>query len=279
MHTKTKQSDQFFSGHKLYGDDFGPAELDKWYSEEAEGYADLGAADIQRYSYSYFALNEFHGFSRLHESSFRRALGLGSAYGMEFEPLSGRVSALTILEPSSQLVSKTVAGVEPDYVRPDISGDMPFESSRFDLIVSFGTLHHIANVSRVIHELGRVAANGAVLLLREPCISMGDWRKPRKGLTKNERGIPIALLHEMLIASGWTVHYQKYCIFPLIPRLAKFLNTPAYNSRILTRLDAFLSDIFSWNCRYHASNVFQKIRPQSIFVVARKGRKLSIKCN
>ncbi len=42
-------------------------------------------------------------------------------------------------------------------------GDKPFESESFDLITSFGVLHHIPNVTHVINECGRVLADNGVL--------------------------------------------------------------------------------------------------------------------
>lgn len=266
----TDTIEPYLSGKKLYGDSFTGKDLEKWYEDEAEGYADLGAGDDSGYHYGYAELNRQHGFSRLFDHSFDHALGLGSAYGYEFEELVGRVSKITIIEPSDKLVSEQIAGIRPSYVKPNVSGEIPFDDGTFDLVTSFGTLHHIANVSHVIDELGRVAAPGGILMLREPCVSLGDWRQPRRGLTKNERGIPRLLLLQMLDHAGWDLTYQSLCIFPLIPRLARFVGEPAYNNRLLTHFDQLLSNIFAWNLRYHPTNRFHKLRPQSIFVMAKK---------
>ena len=89
----------------------------------------------------------------------------------------------------------------------------------FALVTCFGVLHHIPNVSFVMSELGRVLEPGGVMLLREPVISMGDWRKPRRGLTKRERGIPLHLLQRIAVESGFEVIKQSLCMFPTTPRL------------------------------------------------------------
>ncbi len=35
----------YLSGERLYGDDFTIEEIQKWFADEAEGYADLGAKE------------------------------------------------------------------------------------------------------------------------------------------------------------------------------------------------------------------------------------------
>lgn len=266
----TETIEPFLRGEKLFGDTFTGGELEKWYEAEAEGYADLGAGEDSDYHYGYAELNRLHGFSRIAGQSFNHALGLGSAYGHEFNELTGRVARITIIEPSDKLISEEIAGIRPHYVKPNVAGDIPFADGTFDLTTSFGTLHHIANVTHVVKELGRVTAPGGTLILREPCVSLGDWRTPRRGLTRNERGIPRKLLLEMLDSAGWDVSYQSLCIFPLVPRLARLTGGPAYNNALLTRLDQLLSHAFAWNLRYHPRRSYHKLRPQSIFVVATK---------
>jgi hypothetical protein len=75
--------EKYFTGTTLYGDDFSLSEIQEWYEDEKEGYANLGARDSSSYQYVYF-LNQHHGFGHLPRVSFPRALGFGSAYGDEF---------------------------------------------------------------------------------------------------------------------------------------------------------------------------------------------------
>jgi ubiquinone/menaquinone biosynthesis C-methylase UbiE len=79
-------------------------------------------------------------------------------------------------------------GVPLTYVKPVASGTLPFPDGTFDLITFSGVLHHIPNVSYVVGELARVVTPDGYLLLREPIHSMGDWRGPRRGLTKKNAG-------------------------------------------------------------------------------------------
>ena len=66
------------------------------------------------------------------------------------------------------------------YPYDDSNASMEFPNNYFDLITSFGVLHHIPDVSKVFSELSRVLAPGGYLLIREPIVSMGDWSYPRK---------------------------------------------------------------------------------------------------
>jgi SAM-dependent methyltransferase len=258
-------------GTKLYGDDFTPDQIRTWYQDEAEGYANLGAKDAQSYRYVYHALNIRHGYRHLPSRQFQQALGLGSAYGDEFNPIIRRIQRITIVEPSDAFTSRTdIDGVPVQYVKPDVSGTLPFPDARFDLITCFGVLHHIPNVSHVIREMFRCLQPGGFALVREPIVSMGDWTGPRSGLTKHERGIPLPILQNMLRQTGFIVLAQTPCFFALTPRISRLLRIGCYNSPFMTRVDALISRLMAWNLRYHATNALQKLRPTSIFYVLRR---------
>ena len=74
-------------------------------------------------------------------------------------------------------------------------------------------LHHIANVSTVVREIGRALKPGGLFVFREPIHSMGDWRGPRHGLTRNERGIPPGLMKRHLQSAGLQPICWKFCMF------------------------------------------------------------------
>jgi SAM-dependent methyltransferase len=270
---------RFLSGSELFGDDFTGSELESWFEDEREGYASLGVDDADGganagHGYGYHELNLRHGFRHLPiDRRFRHALGVGSARGLEFEPLAPRLEAVTILEPSDQLVGgPLLGGPLPLYVKPRPDGSMPFDDGTFDLTLCFGTLHHIPNVSRVVQEIARVTEAGGYVLIREPIISMGDWRTTRKpGVTKRERGIPLLVMRRIVEQAGLTVDREAVCVFPLIPRLGNLLGQPAYDSRSLTLIDELASRATRRLYRYHATNRAQKVRPTSAFLVCRKG--------
>jgi len=260
----------YFSGERLYGDDLSEAEIRAWYADEGEGYANLGAADSDRYRYVYHALNWWHAYRKVQLQAGARVLGFGSAYGEELLPVLGQTRELTIIDPSDAFVHDTVHGVPCRYVKPVPSGALPFEDAAFDLVTAFGVLHHVPNVTTVVRELARVVRPKGLFLLREPVVSMGDWRRPRAGLTKHERGIPLHLLRGIVRDAGFTIESERLCVFPPMTRLFNRLKIEVYNSRLLTVADAWLSRLLSWNLRYHAESAGQKIRPTSVFFVLRR---------
>ena len=265
---------RYLSGRQLYGDDFSADELDAWFADEREGYADLGSgADDGGSEYGYHALNARHGFRFLPKGRrFEHALGVGSARADEFIPIADRLAQVTVLEPSDQLVGGPLpSGVRPSYVKPSHTGQMPMAAATFDLVLCFGTLHHIPNVSTVLREIGRVTRPDGWVLIREPVISMGDWRTARKpGVTKRERGIPHSLLMSMAEDAGLQVKQSHWCGFPVTPRVGARLSQPAYNSRALTVLDDIASRLTRPLYRYHAKSGWQKVRPTSAFLVCHK---------
>ncbi|TAH25262.1 MAG: class I SAM-dependent methyltransferase [Cytophagales bacterium] len=264
---------EYFEGVKLYGNDFSLDEIKNWYEEETEGYADLGSKDKKSYSYGYHMVNDIHGFNKLKNQSFENVLGFGSAWGYEFEPIIDKIKRITIIEPSDNLVNNKIGNLSPYYVKPVINGILTFDDNTFDLITCFGTLHHIPNVSVVLSELIRVLKPNGYLLLREPIISMGDWRKPRMGLTRNERGIPVSFFENEFAKYSLGVVSKGYCftMTSLLQRNIGFLfNKPIYSYKTYVLLDKYISRLLKHNVKYHATKKINRISPQSIFYVLKK---------
>lgn len=264
---------EYFEGKKLYGDDFSFEEIKKWYNEESEGYANLGSKNKESYSYGYHMMNEIHGFQKLKNLYFENVLGFGSAWGNEFELICNMIGNLTIIEPSDNLVNNKIGNLTPKYIKPSIDGKLPFSDNSFDLITCFGTLHHIPNVSFVISELIRVLKKDGYLLLREPIISMGDWRKARNGLTKNERGIPVSFFDNVFNQHSIEIVSKEYCftLTSLLQRTFGFLfKQPIYSYKFYVLFDKHVSNILKKNVVYHATKKINKIAPSSIFYVIKK---------
>ncbi len=261
----------YLSGEKLYGDDFTIDKIKEWYADEAEGYANLGAKEQNEYQYVYHALNKKLGFNYLPNDTFNEVLGIGSAYGEELEPISDKTKKFTILDPSDAFADvKEILQTPCDYIKPRPDGNMPFKDNHFDLITSFGVMHHIPNVSHVLNECYRCLEKDGFMLFREPIVSMGDWSRPRTGLTKRERGIPLHIAHEIIQKSGFKVVNKSLCTFPLMNIVAGKMGVSAYNSDALTMIDKFLSQVFAWNVKYHRTKFYEKFAPASIFYVLKK---------
>src|SRR5213594_3243623 len=138
------------SGRTLYGDDFSPKQITRWFSEEEEAYYRLARRNGS-YCYSYHARNIEHGYRHLPRQEFGRVLGIGSAYGDELAPILQQCREITILEPSDGFRNERFA-----YTKPHPSGTTPFPDENFDLVTCLGVLHHVPNVSKLLREIGRV---------------------------------------------------------------------------------------------------------------------------
>lgn len=270
-----KQQDEYINhcltGEKLYGDDLDLPGINQWFSDEAEAYANLTTDSSEPYRYYYHVLNERYGYRYLKQVSFNHVLGIGSAFGDELLPIKKRIKRVTILDPSETFsLTDKFTDVDFDYVKPEINGDMLFANGTFDLITCFGVLHHIPNVSHVVRECYRSLAPGGTMLLREPIVSMGDWRQSRAGLTKHERGIPPAILQNILLSSGFTIENRHLCMFPPLAVLARKLGISPFNNKVVTELDALASKLMAWNLTYHRTSLLTKLAPSSVFYVVKK---------
>jgi SAM-dependent methyltransferase len=260
--------EEYFSGNKLYGNDFTFEQVKKWFEEEEEGYAGLKKKEEQ-YRYQYDAMNQHFGYKHLNESKFANVLGLGSAYGHEFLPIISKIENLFILEPSQDLRSKTLGHIMPKYVKPEVDGTIKFADESFDLITSFGVLHHIPNVSYVLKEMVRVLKPEGTMLIREPIRSMGDWRKQRNGLTKNERGIPLTFFRSFF-RSQENVEIAKETLMDaaFMYKMLKKLKLPINRNTLpYQKFDEIISKLFRWNITYHPRNAFKKCAPATVYYV------------
>lgn len=260
----------YLSGEQLYGDDFTLEEIKEWFKDEEEAYAELGAKERDLYEYCYHGINIKHGYSLLPEKRFTKVLGFGSAWGDELKPIITQIDEIVILDPSEAFIANEIDGVPTIYIKPNVNDSIDCESNGFDLITCFGALHHVPNVSSMIGEMYRCLKEGGYLLLREPTVSMGDWRKPRGRLTKRERGIPIKIFDEIVKDKGFEIVSRHRMMFPCLRVLGKFMRGSVWNSRVVLFFDRIFCFLVGWNNIYHAVNPFQKIRPTSVFYVLRK---------
>lgn len=264
----------YFSGKRLIGDDYTVEEIEQWYADEKEGYADISDGDMFEGQYIYHSINTIHGFKHLPDTTFEKVLGFGSAYGYEFEPILDKIGSLTIVEPSDNLVSNKIGSITPNYVKPSIEGRLKLPDSSFDLITSLGVLHHVANVSFVMKELFRVLKPGGYFLVREPIVSMGDWRNPRKGLTMHERGIPLNIFKDIIHGEG-NIEIEKesyfFCMTNFMERtIGKAFKKPVKSYPFYIKLDSYLGKLLKWNIHYHHDAFVKKISPQNVYFILRK---------
>lgn len=257
-------------GAKLYGDDFDENEATAWFRDEADAYFNLSERGHERGEYEYHSLNKLHGYRYLPQGRVLDVLGFGSAYGYELEPILGACHSITIADIAAGFASKTLFGRPVRFVRPNQDGTLPFSDASFDLVTAFSVLHHVPTVTRVIREFHRCLRPGGYALLREPTVSMGDWRKPRSGLTKRERGIPLGVFREIIQTCGFTVLHEQRCVFALTSRMQKLIRRPVFSLESVAWLDARLCRLPIWSRRYHAERLWHKLRPTAVAYVLTK---------
>ena len=267
MGNVTKPSfDKYSDGKTLYGDDFSADQIEAWFRDEAEAYYRL-PEDREPGLYAYHARNWRHGFRHLPLSAFEHVLCLGGAFGDEIQPVLGRSKKVTVLESAGEFRNPKL-----EYVKPNADGRMPFADNTFDLVTCFGVLHHIPNVSAVLREMARCTKPGAWQLICEPTHSMGNWDKPRRLLTPNERGIPPAIMRRIVSEAGLQIVHERRCMLSLTSRFELFLPKRqfVFNKNWITVVDDYLSNLPIWPQHYHATNFVQKLRPLALFLVLQR---------
>lgn len=258
-----------FDGLELFGETLTDREVEEWFSDEAEAYHHL-YANQPGYNYEYEALNLRHGYSKLPEKRYSRALGLGAAYGHELLPIAHAVDRFVVVESSPAYEDGSVLGQGTEWVAAQRSGDIDLPTGSIDLSVCFGVLHHIPRVSHTIRELARVSGPGGYILIREPVISMGDFNSLRAGLTPHERGIPLPILRDFFRAADLETVHEAPCVFPPVAILGNRIGIATFNNGPLTAIDQQVSKLFSWNYRYHPRKWWHKFRATSAFFILRK---------
>jgi SAM-dependent methyltransferase len=254
---------RYLAGQSLYGEELSSGETAEWFASEQTGYESL-VKQHKEYVYSYYALNA-KVFSQLPAlRRFRSVLGIGSAFGHELTPLQSRMDRVTVLEPAASFRQHVLGSIPVQYVPPSPDGAFPFPDRSFDLIVCFGVLHHIPKVSAAVQEMRRCVETGGFIVIREPIVSMGDWTRPRTGLTKNERGIPLQIFRRFIRDAGLRVISERPCCFSLSARWQYVTRKPVYTMHWVVGLDDMICRLPFWSKVYHPTNLLQRLRPTSV---------------
>jgi SAM-dependent methyltransferase len=259
----------YFRGDLLWGDDMNEAEVDAWYEDERLAYFSEAAVGRESNFYDYHALNRAHGYQKLPQRRFGKTMSFGGANGEELRPFARNVQRIVVVEPADYPTSE-LEGTPVEFRKPLPSGALPAADGEFELLTCLGALHHVPTVTRVVGEFARVLAPGGFALVREPIVSMGDWRQPRRGLTKRERGIPRAIFEGIIQRSGFRILHATRCVHPFIPRIGRALKINWFNSPGLTRLDALLSAATPWSTVYHPQHWWRKLQPAAVYFVLQK---------
>lgn len=256
---------------RLIGDDYTLEEIQQWYKEEEEAYAQLyGVHNTDPQTFNYKNMDVLYGYNKIPNKKYHNVLGLGSAWGYEFLPYIDNIENITIIESSEAMISKKIGNITPKYVKASIFGNIDMPDNSMDLITCFSVLHHIPNVSFVLSELLRILKPGGFLLIREPVHSMELGSNSRMGLTKNERGIPSFYIKKIVEENHCKIIKSSYHYFIHSYLDRKLKGANFLNSRFFLRIDHVLSEMFSWNIHYSAKNKFQRIAPQNCYYIITK---------
>ena len=261
--------EEYYSGRKLFGDDFNLDEIREWYGlEENACYEeyDQGRKRMPNNDFLHWQC----GYSRAlaGRTSLGKVLGLGSGNGEEFRPVRRWIEHLYIVESADGYFHNDATTT---YAKAQVDGSLEFPASFFDTTVNIAVLHHIPNVSHVLGELFRVLKSGGFCLVKEPITTLGAWHLPRKGgLAPCERGLPRDLFDELLRRAGFEIVHRTYFEFPPLRHLRDRGGIDTYNSKFWTGLDRLCCKLTDWNYRYHRVNWFQKFAPSYVFLVLRK---------
>lgn len=250
------------SGEALYGDDLDAAGIAKWFEAEEHDYFNMAH---EEYRYRYHVLNWHYAYRDLAGRRFKRSLSLGCARGDEILPIADQIDEIIAVEPAKGWWSDRIGNTPARYIMPRPDGIIDLPDASVDLITCFGVLHHIPNVSTVLKELARVAAPGAIFVLREPSHAMGDFRVHRPGLTRNERGIYPPWLLERARAAGWEVERAVDHDFGALTHLMLRFGIDKNEVPALIWLDRLLAILTKWNHRYWRTAAWQKVAPSTMF--------------
>lgn len=261
--------EECFSGKALYGDDFTDAQIAEWFADEEKGYFNItqGAAQSRP---EYDSMYEMALFRHIRGRSFETCLGIGSAGGQDVRHIAPMFKRFIIVEPATEMWRDRIGGTPSSYRSPNLRGELDIESETVDVVTAISSLHHIPNVSDVLREAHRVLRPGGYILVHEPTTAMGDWRKQRVGVTKNERGLPEGWLLDKLAEIGFEVERVTPCHFAPFTSACHKLGILPYQHDWSMRIDLLASRLMNWNARYYRPSFLRKFAPASVGIVARK---------
>jgi SAM-dependent methyltransferase len=260
---------EYYSGRKLFGEDFSLEEIREWYGLEENACFDIYEQGRKRMPNNDH-LHWQYGYREVlaARKNLGEVLGLGSGNGEEFRPVRQWIEHLHIVESADGYFHNDATTT---YTKAHADGSLNFPDNFFDTAVNIAVLHHIPNTSHVVRELFRVLKPGGFCIVKEPITTLGDWHRPRKGgLAPCERGFPRALLDEMLQRAGFESVKKTYFEFPPLRHLRDRGGIDTYNSKFWTGLDRLCCQLTDWNYRYRRFRWYQKLAPSYVFLVLRK---------
>jgi SAM-dependent methyltransferase len=108
-------------------------------------------------------------------------------------------------------------------VRRGLLEELPYEDSRFDLLLATDVVEHVDDDRRVLAELRRVARPGARLVLTVPAYT---WLWSQHDVSMHHRRrYTIGRLEDQVRATGWEPNVQTYFFSAMLPAVAAVRTT------------------------------------------------------
>ncbi|MBX5466962.1 MAG: methyltransferase domain-containing protein [Firmicutes bacterium] len=262
----------------LFGDDFGPEAVARWFAEERAYHDRFAGGRFHEHPALYRAFDWEIGLREWFRPRPGEAvLDFGCAEGDALAPWRAVFGFRHVGVDASQSLLEEARRRHPEAefrLMPE-DGRIPARDGEFRYAVVLGVLHHVPTVTQYLQELHRVLEPGGRLFLREPNHAMG--REPgqgvvRPGISPNERGIPAAFLTERLQGLGFRLlavrpAYHGALLY-LINRRPLPADSPWWSW--LARVDQWLCRIDRREVPYLRTRWWHKAAPTATYVVAEK---------
>jgi ubiquinone/menaquinone biosynthesis C-methylase UbiE len=155
------------------------------------------------------------GFAEFERWSGKRVLEVGVGLGTDFTRFvraGADATGIDLTEASIEAVRERLAleGLEAELLVADAE-QLPFDDGSFDLVYSWGVIHHTPDTGRALEEIGRVLAPGGearlMLYSRRSWVALGVWA--RYGLLRGRPWHTAArLLAERMESPGTKAYTQ-----------------------------------------------------------------------
>jgi len=178
-------------------------------------------------------------------------VGLGTDF-IRFARAGARLHGVDLTDAAVDLVRRRLAleGLEAE-VRVADAEALPFSDASFDLVYSWGVLHHTPDTEQAVREIRRVLRSGGeariMLYSRRSLVALGVWVRYGLGRARPWKS-PTELLAEHMESPGTKAYTQReiealFRDFSLVTT-TRFL-TP-YDRRVAGPLTSALGPRFGW---------------------------------
>lgn len=169
--------------------------------------AELGTAEFyEQMERERYALEPFiRGFAQFERWRERDVLEVGVGAGTDFVQFArngARLSGIDLTDAAVELVQKRLAleHLEAD-VRVGDAEELPFADASFDLVYSWGVLHHTPDTRKAVEEVRRVVRPGGeariMLYSRRSWVAYGLWARYALAVGKPQRSLAEVVANHM----------------------------------------------------------------------------------